>query len=179
MIKLGNGPEEISVALSDLFIKRRESLLMRLTRIVRNRQTAEDLAQDAYLRVSHALETRTVAHLDAFLLRTAVNLARDHERQQRRRRRYEQAPAEDIETVADAGPGPEAQMLTRERDAALRAAFDALPQRARQAWQLCHGDGLTYADIADRLGVSRNTVYNDIKLVIGHCHDAMHRLERL
>ncbi|MDQ7776839.1 MAG: TonB-dependent receptor plug domain-containing protein [Paracoccus aminovorans] len=51
--------------LSDLFIRRRESLLARLTRIVRNPQTAEDLAQDAYLRVSHALETRPVAHLDA------------------------------------------------------------------------------------------------------------------
>lgn len=166
------------MALSDLFIKRRESLLSRLTRIVRNPQTAEVLAQAAYLRVSHALETRSVAHLDAFLLRTAVNLARDHERQQRRRQRYEQAPGAGIEAVADAGPGPAAQMLAREPDAALRAAFDALPDRARQAWQLCHGEGLTYAGIAQRLGVSRNTVYNDIKLVIGHCHDAMHRLER-
>jgi DNA-binding CsgD family transcriptional regulator len=38
--------------------------------------------------------------------------------------------------------------------------------------------GRTCAEIAEHLGVSRNTVYNDIKLVMGHCQDVLARLDR-
>ncbi|TRL30375.1 sigma factor-like helix-turn-helix DNA-binding protein, partial [Rhizobium straminoryzae] len=52
------------------------------------------------------------------------------------------------------------------------------PDRARRAWALSQVDGWTYQQIADHLGVSRNTVYNDVKLVLGHCRDVMARLEQ-
>jgi predicted transcriptional regulator of viral defense system len=53
-----------------------------------------------------------------------------------------------------------------------------LPVRARTVWALSHVDGWTCQQIAEHLNVSRNTVYNDVKLVIGHCRDALARLER-
>lgn len=166
--------------LDELYLRQRRPLLAVLTRIVRNPQTAEDLAQEAYLRVSRALEIGTIAHPDAFLHRTARNLALDHERQRRRRSRYEvrDASPEVIQSVADDQRAAEDRLQDREREAALRAVIAALPPRARQAWQLCYVEGRSYAEIADRLGVSRNTVYNDVKLCLGRCHDTLARMER-
>lgn len=160
--------------LSELYIRRRDSLLRQLIRIVRNRQTAEDLVQEAYIRVRAALEAGTVAHPDAFLRQTALNLARDHERRNARRKRLEAGVPDDSDAAA---PSSENQLIERERVDAFRAALSQLPPRARQVWALCYGGERTYAEAADILGVSRNTVYNDMKLAVGHCHDAMKTFE--
>lgn len=166
--------------LGEHYVQRRPALLALLRRMVRNPQAAEDLAQEAYLRVSRALERGAITHLDAFLHQTARNLARDHERQRLRRARFEVGDADDaaIDAVAAEDPAAETRILDREREAALRRILDDLPPRARAAWQMCYVDGQSYAQIARTLGVSRNTVYNDVKFCIGHCHDALRRIDR-
>lgn len=78
--------------------------------------------------------------------------------------------------AADA-PTPEACLMERQRLTALRAALAALPERAREVWRLSYVEGWSYARIAEDLGVSRNTVYNDMKLVMGHCRDVLRRVE--
>lgn len=161
--------------LGELYVRRRRSLVALLTRIVRNPHTAEDLAQEAFLRVGRAAEAGSIVNLDAFLHRTARNLGLDHERQRLRRARFEgEAPAS-LADVPEALPPPEERLIERERQAALRRTVAALPERARRAWHLAYVEGHTYAQIAETLGVSRNTVYNDVKLVIGHCHDTLRR----
>lgn len=164
--------------LTDLYIRRRGSLLARLAGRVGSWHTAEDLAQEAYLQLMRALTVHPVEKPDAFLDRTARNLAIDHERRRRRRARVE-APCEPamVEAVAAEEPGAEAGLIERERIARLDAAFAALPARAREVWRLSYVEGCSYAEIAEDLGVSRNTVYNDMKLVMGHCRDALRRAE--
>ncbi|MGV6875278.1 RNA polymerase sigma factor [Pseudochelatococcus sp. B33] len=167
-------------ALNAIFAMHRRSLLWSVMRIVRDPQTAEDLAQETYLRARNALETRPIDHLEGFLYQTARNLALDHQRHRKVREKYEElgVAREAIEQVVLDAPSAEEDLIERERQRLLDEALQGLPVRARTAWALSQVDGWTYAQIAEHLGVSRNTVYNDIKLVMGHCHDALARLER-
>ena len=96
------------------------------------------------------------------------------------RERYEDSQASHgqvLEIPADI-PSIEAALIERERLRLFEAALQSLPERARRAWTLSQVSGWPYAHIAEYLGVSRNTVYNDVKLVMGHCADVLARLER-
>lgn len=149
-------------------------------RIVRDPHTAEDLAQETYIKTKVALDARPIDHLESYLYQTARNLALDHQRKRSFRDRFEQADitTDDVANVASGEPSAEDRILEAERRRIFEEALAKLPRRAREAWALSHLDGRSYQDIADQLNVSRNTVYNDIKLVLGHLREALARLER-
>ncbi|RFC66005.1 RNA polymerase sigma factor [Fulvimarina endophytica] len=166
--------------LNTIFQLHRRSLLWTVMKIVRDHQTAEDLAQETYLKAHRTLETRAIEHVEGFLFQTARNLALDHQRRAKVRNRYETRDAvrEEVEAVALSGRSVEDDLIERQRQQALEAALADLPLRARTAWTMAQLEGRTYAEIAEHLGVARNTVYNDIKRVMGHCQDALARLDR-
>lgn len=170
----------MSAALNAIFARHRRSLLWTVMRIVRDPQTAEDLAQETYVKTRKALDARPIEHLESYLYQTARNLALDHQRHRKVRDRFEDAglSAEDLENIPQDVASPEEALIERERQRLFAAALAELPLRAREAWALSHIEGRTYQEIADQLGVSRNTVYNDIKMAMGHCRDALARLER-
>ena len=167
-------------SVTNVFLNTRRSLMSTVLRIVRDPTTAEDLAHEAYIRVSRAVSVTPIEHVEAFLHQTARNLALDHERRRKVRERYEPASIsyEDIEQVAADTPSVETEIIERERMRQFEAILQSLPERARQAWVLAHLEGWSYARIAEHLGVARNTVYNDIKLVMARCHDVFTRLEQ-
>lgn len=170
----------MSAILNAIFAMHRRSLMWTVLRIVRDHQTAEDLAQETYLKVHKALEERPVDHLESYLYQTARNLALDHKRKVKFRERFEDhdRSVEEISNVVADTTSAEDELIEQERQRIFEKTLAALPGRARQAWALFQIDGWTYQQIADHLGVSRNTVYNDIKLVLTHCREALTRLER-
>ena len=170
----------MSMTLSGVFISSRRSLMSSVLRIVRDRQVAEDLTQEAYLRAHRAIQAGPIEHLEAFLHRTVRNLAFDHERRRKTREKYERTDADpaEIEQVASQAPNALEILLEREREKALEAALLSLPERARQVWILSQLHGWSYKRIAEHMGVSLSTIYNEAKFVLGHCHDALARLDR-
>jgi RNA polymerase sigma factor (sigma-70 family) len=165
--------------LDTLFLQQRSALVGTLFRIVRCEQTAEELAHESYLRVARAIAKSPVEHIQAFLYQTARNLAFDHLRHQLVRRRVETASASDrkLLDVASDAASPEAEAIDRQRLALLEAAMSELPERARQVMILNRVHEWPYPKIAAHLGVSPNTVYNDIRLAMACCLDALARSE--
>lgn len=166
--------------LNAIYLGQRRSLLHSVLRIVRDRQTAEDLTQESYIRLRKASETGPIEHVEAFLHETARNLALDHIRRNKTRSRFERRDETEtaLANVAADLPSLEEQVIQRERLRKLTAALDGLPERARQVWVLSRVEGWSYPRIAEHLGVSPNTVFNDVKLAMGHCLDALARLDR-
>ncbi|WP_348646502.1 sigma-70 family RNA polymerase sigma factor [Ciceribacter sp. L1K22] len=167
-------------ALNDTFLSLRMSLIFSVMRIVRDRQAAEDLAQETYLRARKAIEAGPIEHIEAFLHQTARNLAIDHHRRQVLAGnviRPDWSPDEVANVAADL-PSPEDSLIHRQRLALLYEALSRLPARARRVWVLSRIEKWPYPKIADHLGVSPNTVYNDLKMAIGHCHDALAKIDR-
>jgi RNA polymerase sigma-70 factor (ECF subfamily) len=166
--------------LNAAFLKQRVSLVWSARRIVGNADAAEDIAQESYLRARRALEIGQIEHIEAFLHQAVRNLALDHLRMRSVRLRFERydAAAADIENVAADAPSSEDALVHRERLRRLEDALNGLPDRARRIWILNRLEGLSYPEIAARLGVSAGTVFNDMKLAMGHCLDAIERAER-
>ena len=136
-----------------LFREYHQPLVRYLTRRLGDRDWAEEVAQETFLR---ALRHAPVASERAWLFAVATNLVRDEGRKQARRRRHLELLAEEarIEEAAE----PEPTTMERAEDAALaRKAVDALAERDRLAL-LMREEGLSYPEIAEALGLSEGSV---------------------
>lgn len=144
-------------ALLKLFLAEKPNLVRLISRIVGCRVTAEDIAQDVFVR----LWGRQGAEWERGLLfRTGQNLALDHLRANKVRRSF--AEGVTVEQLSHEAAEPERQASARQDLHSLQAALQSLPERTRRAFLLNRLDGRSYADIAAALEVSVSTVEKDI-----------------
>lgn len=123
-------------------------------RLTPDRHSAEDIAQEAFVRVwtrAGSFDARR-ARFTTWLYRIVVNLVIDMRRRSRR-----EHLAEHLET-ADTTPCAEERLETDQRHAALRYARAALPSRQQAALVLVYEEGLSGAEAARVLGVSTKAV---------------------
>lgn len=117
------------------------------TRLLSDRAEAEDVTQEAMLRLWRVAPAwrQGEAQVTTWLYRIVTNLCTDRLRGRVRRR----ADAlDDAPEAADGAAGAEAGLIDADRMAALQTALDALPDRQRQAVILRHIEGLTNPEIA-------------------------------
>lgn len=117
---------------------------------------AEEIAQEAHLRLEEARRTAEIVAPEGFLVRVALNLAHDAARK-RARWRFAPVPVEEIEFV-DPQPTPDDVIAARKRLQRLREALDALPEELRTAIILKRLEGRTIEQIAQHQGVGTATV---------------------
>jgi RNA polymerase sigma-70 factor (ECF subfamily) len=126
---------------------------------------AADVVQEAFLRLLRA-PRQDVRDLRSYLFRTTGNLAVDNVRRQRRNALGQSVELDD--TIADPAPLPDAVLISREEFQALHAALAELPPRCREVLILHKFEGLSYAEIAVHLGITKNTVMaHMVKAVAG------------
>ena len=122
-------------------------------RILGNTADAEDVAQEAMLRVwTHAPRWQPVAAFRTWLTRVVVNLCLDRKRR---------APWVDLEAageIVDRTPDAIEQMEADERERLLQNAIGKLPDRQRAAIVLTYKEGMTNAQVADILDTSVSAV---------------------
>jgi RNA polymerase sigma factor (sigma-70 family) len=123
----------------------------------RSKADTEDLCQDVYVRVCDAARKEIPRPAKPFVFAVARNLLIN-------RVRRDQIVS--IEVVADPDtfgvaldePGPDRSVMARQELKKLQAALDRLPKRAREAVVLRKIEGLSYREIATRMGISEDTV---------------------
>jgi RNA polymerase sigma-70 factor (ECF subfamily) len=122
-------------------------------RFVGDRTTAEDIAQEAFLRLlERAADYEPRARFRTYLFSVIWHLCVDFHRRSGRR------AAGPVEGLADPASGPAQAADRREREALVRRAVDALPARQRMALILKHFEGLSYEEVAGALGCSVRAV---------------------
>ncbi len=130
-------------------------------RYLRSREDAEDVVQELFLRIWRSRETWQVrGSVNDYLYLAARNQARDrlaHRAVVDRHRAFELYNSTSS-MAAEPNGGPD----DGEWQAMLTRALDELPARRRDICILRWRDGLSYADIAHRLGVSPKTVENQL-----------------
>ena len=127
------------------------------TRLLADRAEAEDVAQEAMLRLWRvAPEWRTgEAQVTTWLYRVVTNLVTDR---QRARQRRQATTLDDAPEVADDAPAAVAQLIEADRMAALDRALDSLPDRQRQALVLRHFEGMSNPEIAEIMQIGVEAV---------------------
>ncbi len=154
-------------SLKRLFAAHFRELQAYLTERLRDPETAADLTQETFLRYAERGVDGTVVHERSYLYRTAHNLAVDHLRQIACRRTDALAP-EDMAHVADERPDVEAAASARQELERLRGLIAALPERTRRVFVLNRVEGLTYVQVARRLGISESSVQKHLSTALHH-----------
>lgn len=128
-----------------------------VSRLLRDRAEAEDVVQEALLRLWRmAPDWRSgEARVTTWLYRVATNLVTDRLRAGQRRRL---SALDEAAEPADDAPGAVARLIEADRMAALNAALASLPERQRQAVILRHLEGLSNPEIATILEIGVEAV---------------------
>src|SRR5471032_2401668 len=122
-------------------------------RILGNAADAEDVAQEAMLRVwTHAPRWQPLAAFRTWLTRVVVNLCID------RKRRRPWVALEAVGEIVDATPGVAEIAELGERERALTTAIADLPARQRTAIVLTYSEGMSNAQVAEILDTSISAV---------------------
>lgn len=146
-----------SSSIASLYAAEHRRLEQMLMRRGLSAQSAADAVQDAFLRLLRG-STRDVRDLRSYVRRTAETVAIDHHRSERRAGRIVDRYQPLDENVADPLPLADDAIICGEELAALAAAMRELPPRTREVLVLHRFEGLSYAEISDRLGIAKNTV---------------------
>jgi RNA polymerase sigma factor (sigma-70 family) len=133
-------------------------------RMVRNREEAADLAQDAFIKVFGSLDRYNPAYaFSSWLFKITSNLCIDY----LRKRRIDTLPmdqpidgekGEIQRQYAAPDPTPDESLDRREKMARLESAIAALPDHYRIMLVLRHQEDLSYEEIADHLSIPLGTV---------------------
>jgi RNA polymerase sigma-70 factor (ECF subfamily) len=131
---------------------------------VRNRETAENLTQDCFIRAYQALDRfRGASSIATWILQIAANLVRSHESSSRlkfwRRSLHQDADIADIDIpIPDRRHSPEQQALLREQVGAIWTAAAQLPARQRTVFLLRFVEDMDLLEIAEVTGMKEGTV---------------------
>jgi RNA polymerase sigma-70 factor (ECF subfamily) len=158
------------------YLAHRDGLVRYVQTITGDRDQAEDLVQEAYLRLGQALTRRLLEDPGRYLFRIVRNLALDGRRQGRRdSRRYAEDPEPLIEGARDEQPSPEAAALARDDYERLLAAMAELPERTRIAVEMHRLGGAKLREIAAELGISTSAAHQLVVDGVAHCRDRLRR----
>jgi RNA polymerase sigma-70 factor (ECF subfamily) len=166
-----------AAAFEPLVEKYRQRVWRLAYQVLRDREEAWDVAQEAFVRAFHSLPSfRGQAAFYTWLFRITVNLATDRHRQRGAQARAfgpERVSEEEwARTTPDPGGGPDREAARAEQRERISRALDALPPKARAIIMLSDVEGLSYREIAEVLNCPIGTVMSRL-------HNARKRLKGL
>jgi RNA polymerase sigma-70 factor (ECF subfamily) len=155
-------------AFSELMLRYQNRVLTVLENLVGNRDLAEDLTQDVFLRVFRARKTYVPgSKFSTWLFTIANNVASNAKRTKSRRREIVLEGSEsgplgvrplDQLALAASGQMPARQLDKAEMREIVRLALAELNERQRLAVLLNKFEGMSYADIAETMGLSPQAI---------------------
>ncbi|MBN1580756.1 MAG: RNA polymerase sigma factor [Anaerolineae bacterium] len=155
-------------AFGQLFDRYEEQIRRHVANIVHNDAAAQDVVQEAFLRVwTRAEQWRGIGTFKAWLYRIATNLALNHLRSIRRRKELP-LPVPDSEQddeslppawlIDDATPGPDVVLEWTEQQTTFRRLVGMLSKEKREVFRLVHEMEMSVRGAADELDIPEGTV---------------------
>lgn len=158
---------------SSLFVEHRGSLVNYATRLVGSRALAEDLVQEAWLRLDEAVAVGGIQEPLGYLYRIIRNLAVDRSRAAGRERQLQGEASVEIALGIRPSSTPEAIALHRDQMRLLATALDELPKRTRIAFGMHRIGGYKLREIAAVLDISIPLAQKLVADGLQHCKDRL------
>jgi RNA polymerase sigma-70 factor (ECF subfamily) len=154
-------------AFRDIVIRYQRKVYALALGIVKDPDLAWDVAQEAFVRVhGHLDEFEGKSAFSTWVFRIATHLAIDSVRRERTSRKEELDEIHDAD-VASGGEGilatalgndPRESVLRKELLGKMQEALETLPEKHRTILVLRELEGLSYEELAERLGIHKGTV---------------------
>jgi len=151
-------------AFAEILRRYRQPLYHLLLKMVRNKEEAEDLVQEAFIKAFRALGSFNEEYaFSTWLYKIAVNNCIDYLRKKRLQTLSYDKPMEMKDgnlrrEYADHGPTPDKMLLSAEKSKLINQAIDSLPAKYRTVIVLRHRDEYSYEAIAEKLHLPLGTV---------------------
>jgi RNA polymerase sigma-70 factor (ECF subfamily) len=138
--------------------------------ILRNPDAAQDVVQQAFIRLWQGRrDWRTGSSARSLLFTIVRNIALNERRSQRMHERWVRS-----NSTAPAGPPPPDQVFDHnELSEAVVRAIEGLPLRRREVFTLARFQGFSYQQIAEVMGISAQTVANQMSLAIAQLRESL------
>ncbi len=151
--------ENDRTALKELFQMHYLPVCQTISRLIRDKATVEDLAQEVFLRFWNKRQKINItSSLSAYLKRMATNEALGYLRS---KKNFESEEAI-LNNEGSSSQNVEMQYLNMELGDHIKAAINELPPKCRAVFVLSRFEELTYQEIADRMEISIKTVENQM-----------------
>jgi RNA polymerase sigma factor (sigma-70 family) len=147
----GASREDRSAALAEVARQHHAPLVRFLTQRTGSVEVAQEIAQDAYVKVLAVERQGSIASLASYLWRCALNLMTDHGRRRGVRERFVQAVRAEAEQLA---PSAETVVDARQRLEIIEQALEHLPARCLEAFILRVVQGLPFDEVGREMGIS-------------------------
>lgn len=160
-------------SLLQTLISNRASLIKAAARITGCHSRAEDVVQDAFLRVSDMkIDTLPFNAQLNYVFRIVRNLAIDHYRKQSMEQKYFVYDEHGLNSAPQVS-NPESINVDRQTLGSVNDALLQLPERTRYAFIMYRVHGKQQKDIAAELGVSPTLVNFMIRDALVHCKNSL------
>ncbi|UTW44551.1 sigma-70 family RNA polymerase sigma factor [bacterium SCSIO 12696] len=157
-----------------LIKKHGPTLVNFLSKRLKNREDAEDIAQSTFLRLYTMDDPERVDNPRAFLFQVASNMSVDQLRRQTRMNHYlekEHLKADSQQRTSD--DSPDQLLEAQQKSADIYRVIEAMPSNVRQAFMLSRTRNLPYAEIAKLMGVSVSSVEKYILDALKRCRQGL------
>ncbi len=156
-----------------LYLSKRSAVERFLTARLGNKDEAEDVLQELFLKLSRIDPAQELQNPAGYLFKMALNLAHDRRRERSRARARDSDWVEaryvmsGPDPVADI-PSAEAGYHAKQRIAAVYAAIEELSPQCRRVFLLHKVEGLSHEEISWQAGISRSTVEKHMNTALKH-----------
>jgi RNA polymerase sigma factor (sigma-70 family) len=169
--------DSIQPPLGDVFIAHRAQLRVIAQKIVGSKEHAEDVTQDAYLRIAEGVRAKHVNNPIGYCCQVVRNIAIDHYRRQSVETAYRVYTKDGELPEVAVHATPDRVVDERNMLLAVERALGTLPPRTRLAFELFRLGGLTQREIGRRLDCSAtlvNFMVKDAMNALAACRRLMH-----
>ncbi len=148
--------QEMDTEVAERLQALRNPLMRYFARSVRDPSEVEDLVQEVFARVLRRGTLESYDRFSGYVFQAANNVLKDRHRRRSARRQDLHVEFEpDIH--ASRVPSPEDELLAREALAATSVALSQLPEMVQAVFVLRRLEGMSFAEITARLGISLST----------------------
>ncbi|MFO7979009.1 MAG: sigma-70 family RNA polymerase sigma factor, partial [Bacteroidales bacterium] len=157
-------------SLETLINRHQRKIFSYIILIVKDKQLAEDIFQDTFIKVINTLRAGTYNEEGKFLpwvMRIAHNLVIDFFRKSKRMPVVENSEEYDLfETLNFFEDNVEDRMITRQIHEDVRKLVEYLPQEQKEVLKMRHYQDMSFKDIADQTEVSINTALGRMRYAL-------------
>jgi RNA polymerase sigma-19 factor, ECF subfamily len=168
-----NKPEQNKPWAREFLTEHRHKLQQNLRARLKNEQDAQDLAQEAYLRLLRAAKKGLIEYPQSYLFRIASNLV--YELYTKELPPEQKGDESELEHLEDPVLPPEQRLEQQRRLDQVETALKELPLKCRGVITLSCRQGMGNKEIAERLGISTDMVKKYKAKGIAHCRKRLSR----